>query len=67
MENLGGSGEAVRAIARDPATDLAACVPTHADHSIERCLLIVGNHNSYHLGEFSILRQVMNNWGVSHS
>ena len=58
---------ALIAIAEDPATDLAAGVPTHPDHSIERCLLIVGNHNSYHVGEFSILRQVINNWGPSHT
>jgi hypothetical protein len=58
---------ALIAIAQDPGIDLSAGVPTHAGHSIERCLLIVGNHNSYHLGEFSILRQVMNNWGGTHS
>ena len=59
--------DALIAIAENPTTDLAAGVPTHADHSIERCLLIVGNHNSYHVGELSILRQVMDNWGSSHT
>jgi hypothetical protein len=27
-----------------------------------RGLMIIGNHNSYHLGEFASLRQVMGSW-----
>jgi hypothetical protein len=29
--------------------------------------MIIGNHNSYHLGEFASLRQVMGSWPESHS
>jgi len=29
-------------------------------------LMIIGNHNSYHLGEFASLRQVMGSWPPGH-
>lgn len=58
---------ALIAITQDPNTDLTGGVPTHADHSIVRCLLIVGNHNSYHIGELAVLRQIDNIWGPSHT
>jgi hypothetical protein len=27
-----------------------------------RCLLIICDHNAYHVGEFAIMRQVMQTW-----
>jgi DinB superfamily len=54
-------------IAENSATDLFAGVPTHADHTILRCLLVVGNHNSYHIGELGSLRATAQTWGPSHT
>ena len=34
----------------------------HPGHTLLRELTLVGNHNSYHLGEFAVLRQVMGGW-----
>jgi hypothetical protein len=31
-------------------------------HTPLRCLMLIGNHNSYHIGEFASLRQVMGSW-----
>ena len=57
---------ALEALVLDPATDLLAPLPHAPEHSILREVRIVANHNSYHLGEFAILRQVMGSWGPRH-
>jgi hypothetical protein len=54
------------AIVENPDTDLTAPVPSSADHTILREILIVADHNAYHIGELGILRQVDNAWGPGH-
>jgi hypothetical protein len=49
-------------IVGDSRTDLAARLPHGRPHTFVRELLIVADHNAYHLGEFAILRQVMGTW-----
>ena len=50
-------------IVQDPNTDLHAPIPHGSDgHNILREILIFGDHNAYHIGEFSILRQTMQLW-----
>lgn len=51
---------------RDPKTDLYAKIPHGTGQTILREILLVVDHNSYHLGEFSIMRQVMESWGKGH-
>ena len=46
----------------NPATDLTAPIPHTRDYTILREVLLVSDHNAYHIGEFAILRQVMDNW-----
>lgn len=58
--------KALEAILEDEATDLFAPMPQTPGHTIAREVRLVGNHNSYHIGEFAILRQVMGTWGPSH-
>jgi hypothetical protein len=31
-----------------------------------RELLLVADHNAYHIGEFAIARQIMGTWGKGH-
>jgi len=57
---------ALEAIILDPTTDLLAPLANGPQHTVLREVRIVGNHNSYHLGEFGILRQVMGSWGGKH-
>jgi hypothetical protein len=57
---------ALAEIVRDPATDLTAVLRGTPGHTVVREVTVVGNHNSYHLGEFAILRQVMRTWPKSH-
>lgn len=54
--------KAVEEIARDPHTDLAATIPHGTGQIILREILLVADHNAYHLGEVAILRQVMGTW-----
>ena len=46
----------------DPKVDIFAPVPFADDKSILRCAFLALDHNAYHVGEFGILRQVMNLW-----
>ncbi|MCY3779706.1 MAG: DinB family protein [Chloroflexi bacterium] len=50
-------------IIRDPTRDLIAQIPHgQAGHTILREALVVAAHNSYHIGEFGILRGAMDLW-----
>jgi hypothetical protein len=46
----------------DPSTDLYTPLPHGAGQTVFREILVVADHNSYHIGEFAILRQVMGTW-----
>ncbi len=47
----------------DPNFDLFAQIPHGAaGHNIVREIIIVGQHNAYHVGELGGLRQMMNLW-----
>ena len=50
------------AIVESPGTDLYAPIPWGGDHTILREILIVADHNAYHVGELAIMRQVMGTW-----
>ena len=55
--------QALVAIIEDPDTDFYTPIPHGWDgHNILREIFIVADHNAYHIGEFAILRQVMNLW-----
>ncbi|KXK52479.1 MAG: DinB family protein [Anaerolineae bacterium] len=50
-------------IVNDPATDLYAQIPHgHPGHTVLREILVVADHNAYHIGEFGVLRQVAGMW-----
>jgi hypothetical protein len=67
IEQFESDLDAIRAIVRDPATDFYAQIP-HGEpgHTILREVLVVADHNSYHVGELGILRQVTNAWPPGH-
>ncbi len=52
----------LEAIASDPATDLYSPIPHGQGQTIFREILLVADHNAYHVGELGILRQVLNAW-----
>ncbi len=54
--------EALQQIATDPTVDLCAPIPHGSGQSVLREILLVADHTAFHLGEFGILRQVMQTW-----
>lgn len=50
------------AIVRNPRTDLHAKIPHGDGQTVLREAMLIVDHNAYHIGEFSILRQVVKNW-----
>ncbi len=58
----------LRAIAADPQVNLYEPIPHgYGGHTILRELLLVADHNAYHIGELGILRQVIDAWGQRSS
>lgn len=54
---------ALVAIIQDPARDLMAQIPHgQTGHTILREILVIAAHNSYHIGEFGILRATLGLW-----
>jgi hypothetical protein len=59
--------QALEALTRDPGTDLYARIPHGSGQTILREVLLVADHNAYHIGEFAILRQVMQTWPAARA
>jgi len=57
---------AMEGVALDERRDLTAVLERTPGHTALRGLMIIGNHNSYHVGEFASLRQVMGSWPPGH-
>jgi hypothetical protein len=57
---------ALKKIVKDPKTDLYTKIPHGDGQTILREILLVADHNAYHIGEFTIMRQVMKTWPKSH-
>lgn len=54
--------KAVEEIVMDPDIDLSSEIPHAPGYTYLREVLLVADHNAYHIGEFCILRQVMGTW-----
>jgi hypothetical protein len=62
IDSFLSDAQELRDIVTDPNTDLYASIPHAPDYTIFREILVVSDHNAYHIGEFAILRQVMGTW-----
>jgi hypothetical protein len=54
--------DALVELADDTSVDLYTPLPHGSGQNVVRELLLVADHNAYHIGEFAILRQVMDTW-----
>ena len=54
--------KAVEVLVTNPNTNFFTPIPHAPDYTIFREILLVADHNAYHIGEFAILRQVMGTW-----
>jgi hypothetical protein len=62
IQSLHSDMQELQAMVQDPNTDLYADLPHAEGYTVLREMLLVADHNSHHLGEFAILRQVMGTW-----
>jgi len=58
--------KALQKIVRDPKTNLYAEIPHGKGETILREILLVADHNAYHIGEFIVLRRVLGVWEEKH-
>jgi hypothetical protein len=49
-------------LVEDPKTDLYKKLPHGTGQTVMREIIVVTDHNAYHLGEFAIMRQVLGAW-----
>ena len=54
--------QALQAIAMDPQIDLHARIPWGTGQTVLRELLLVADHNAYHIGQIVSLRQALGAW-----
>jgi uncharacterized damage-inducible protein DinB len=54
--------EAFARLAQDPAMDLTAPLPHGSGQTLLRELLLVLDHNAYHLGELVVVRRALGIW-----
>jgi hypothetical protein len=54
--------QAIEELVQDPGTDFFGPIPHAPEYTVFREVLLVADHNAYHIGEFAILRQVMETW-----
>ena len=57
--------QALQDMVQDPATDLYAPIAHAREYTVLREILLVADHNAYHIGEFAVFRQVMDTWSAS--
>ena len=53
---------AAAAIVNNPEIDLQSELSHATGYTYLREILLIADHNAYHIGEFTILRQVMGTW-----
>lgn len=54
--------EALRALALDPGADLFAPIPHGSGQTLLRELLLVADHNAYHIGQLIVVRRLIGAW-----
>jgi len=55
----------MRKLVLDPKTDLTAPIPHASGQTILREILLLADHNSYHLGQLVLLRRLLGAWKKS--
>jgi hypothetical protein len=66
VESFRSDLQAFESIALDESRDLVAVLAGTPGHTPLRSIVIIGGHNSYHVGEFASLRQIMGSWPAGH-
>ena len=67
LEGFKADRQALVDLVRDPATDLYARIPWGDGQTVMREIMVVTDHNAYHVGEFAIMRQARATWPAGHA
>ncbi|MGI9189223.1 MAG: DinB family protein [Longimicrobiaceae bacterium] len=62
VEAFRGDRDALRRLASDPDLDLTAEIPHGEGQTYLRELLLVADHNAYHLGQLVVVRRLLGIW-----
>jgi hypothetical protein len=62
VESFRSDLRAMRELVADPASDLFAPLPHGQGQTLLREALLVADHNSYHLGQFVLVRRLLGAW-----
>jgi hypothetical protein len=60
VEKFRAGLEEAKALVVSPTTDFYGPIPHARDYTIYREILLIADHNAYHLGELAALRQILN-------
>jgi DinB superfamily len=66
VEQFRADRQALAELVKDQQRDLLEPMPNTPGHTLLREVLLDAGHTRYHLGEFGILRQVMQTWPAGH-
>ncbi|HVZ12536.1 MAG TPA: DinB family protein [Patescibacteria group bacterium] len=58
--------ETFKKVTLDPKVDIYKKIAGGSGQTVFREVFVVADHNAYHLGEFSIMRQTLKTWGKNH-
>jgi hypothetical protein len=64
ISDFGADLKTIQDLVADPGTDLLSPIPHAEGYTILREILLVADHNAYHIGELAILRQVIDAWSA---
>jgi hypothetical protein len=59
LEAIRADRQALQALVEDPQVDLYADLPHAAGYNLLREVLVAADHNAYHVGEFGLLRTML--------
>ena len=62
LTHFRGDRDRLSAMIQDPDVDLSAELAHAPGYTILREIMVVADHNAYHIGELAILRQVLDAW-----
>ena len=62
LHDFRGDLRALEELAADPGIELFAPIPHAREYTIFREILLVADHNAYHIGEVAVLRQILDIW-----
>ncbi|HTV57614.1 MAG TPA: DinB family protein [Verrucomicrobiae bacterium] len=65
VKQIEADQKSMQKLVEDPKTDLLAPIPHGSGQTILREILLLADHNSYHLGQLVLVRKLLGDWKAS--